>query len=151
MNIWEAIRELINTVEVGTGSTEQDERKVIYLLDFIALHMHAVNPEDCLDEKEIPENDYDAIREIAAERFPNWGFYNTPSDVTKNIAVSTNSVGDAIDDIADIINDLKMVIWSYENEGEKNALWHLQFSYQFHWRWHMRNLQCYLHCLENEI
>jgi len=151
MDIWSAIEELINIVEVGTGSSDKDESRVIYLLDYLAMEMHGVNPDGGFDGLDIPENDYSAIRKAAEDRFPNWGCYNTPKDVTENIAQSELLAGDAIDDITDIVNDLKMVLWSYQNENEINALWHLQDSYNGHWRWHMRNLQVYLHCLENEI
>ena len=151
MNIWSAIEELINVVDVGTGTTETDESRVTYLLDYLAMEMHGINADGGFDGADIPENDYPAIRKAAESRFPNWGFYNTPKDVTGNIAQTEILTGDAIDDITDIVNDLKMVLWSYKNENEINALWHLLDSYNGHWRWHMRNLQVYLHCLENEI
>ena len=151
MEIWSAIEEIINIVEVGTGSSDEDESRLVYLLDYLALEMHQVNPEGGYDGVEIPENDYPAIRKAAEQRFPGWGYYNTPKDVTESVAQSELVAGDAIDDITDIVNDLKMVLWSYRNENETNALWHLQDSYLGHWRWHMRNLQVYLHCLANEI
>lgn len=151
MDIWLAIEELINIVEIGTGSSDEDESRLVYLLDYLALEMHLVNPKGGYDGVEIPENDYPSIRKAAELRFPNWGYYNTPKDVTENVAESELVTGDAIDDITDIVNDLKMVLWSYRNENETNALWHLQDSYLGHWRWHMRNLQVYLHCLANEI
>ncbi len=151
MDIWSAIEELIGIVEVGTGSTEKDEEKTVYLLDYLALQMHSVKPDGGFDDNEIPENDYPSIRQMAEERFPSWGYYNTPRDITEKIAESELVVGDAIDDITDIVNDLKMVMWSYQNESEVNAFWHLQDSYQGHWRWHLRNLQLYLHCRANEI
>jgi len=113
--------------------------------------MHRVNPDSGYDGVDVPENDYLAIRKAAEERFPKWGYYNMPKDVTQNVAESELVAGDAIDDLTDIVNDLKMVLWSYQNEAEVNALWHLQDSYLGHWRWHMRNLQVYLHCLANEI
>lgn len=151
MEIWSAIEELINIVEVGTGSSNEDESRLVYLLDYLALEMHNVNPNCGYEGVEISENDYPAIRKAAEKRFPNWGYYNTPKDVTENVAESELVAGDAIDDITDIVNDLKMVLWSYRNENETNALWHLRDSYLGHWRWHMRNLQIYLHCLANEI
>lgn len=103
--------------------------------------MHGVNPDGGFDGVDIPENDYPTIRKAAEERFPNWGYYNTPKDVTENVAESELLTGDAVDDITDItdiVNDLKMVLWSYKNENEISALWHLQDSYDGHWRWHMR-------------
>ena len=122
MDIWSAIKELISVVEVGTGSTEQDEKKVVYLLDFLALHMHSVDPQGGYDGEEVPENDYPSIRKMAEERFPNWGYYNTPRDVSEKMAETELVVGDAIVDITDIVNDLKMVMLSYQNESETNAL-----------------------------
>ena len=151
MNIWSAIEELINVVEVGTGTTERDESRVTYLLDYLALEIHRIDITGDFDGEEIPENDYPAIRKAAEKRFPNWGFYNVPKDVTQNVMQSELLTGDAIDDITDIVNDLKMVFWSFKNENEATALWHLLDSYNGHWRWHMRNLQVYIHCLENDI
>ena len=151
MDIWTAIKELISIIESGAGTQKSNESRVVYLLDFIAVEMHLVNPDGGFDGKEIPENDYPAIRKMAEKRFPNWGYYNTPMDVSTKISETEITVGDAIDDITDIVNDLKMVMWSLNNENKTNALWHLKDSYEGHWRWHLRNLQVYLHCLENEI
>ena len=151
MNIWTAIETLIDLVEIGTDSPDQDVSCLVYLLDFIALKMHSIQPCGGYDSIDIPQNDYQAIRKAAEERFPNWGYYNTPQDVTEKAAESALVVGDAIDDITDIVNDLKIVMWSYRNETETHALWLLQDSYLAHWRAHMRHLQLYLHCLESEV
>ena len=151
MDIWSAIRELIKIVEVGIGSEKENQKRLTYLLDYLALQIHSVDPNGDFDGKEISENSYEDIRKRASERFPNWGFYNVALDVSVKISETEIALGDAIDDISDITNDLKMVLWSYENENENNALWHLKDSYEGHWRWHARNLQVFIHCLENEI
>ncbi|MFN7134579.1 MAG: DUF5063 domain-containing protein, partial [Myxococcales bacterium] len=54
-------------------------------------------------------------------------------------------VGDAIDDIVDIANDLQQVVWRWETTSEADALWHFRFSFTSHWGAHLRALQLYLH------
>ncbi|WP_428241158.1 hypothetical protein [Gynuella sp.] len=68
MDIWSAIEELISIVEVGTGSSEKDDSRIVYLLDYLTLEMYGVNPDDGFDGEDIPENDYPAIRKAAEER-----------------------------------------------------------------------------------
>jgi hypothetical protein len=77
-------------------------------------------------------------------RFPDFGFYNLPEWVTKEIAQSKCVVADAIDDILDIGNDLLDVEWRWANTSEADALWHFQTSYSSHWQAHLRGLQLYI-------
>ena len=58
--------------------------------------------------------------------------------------------GDAIDDLADIANELTDFIWRWENNSENNALWYLGYSYEIHWNSHLRNLQTYLYAIKTE-
>lgn len=150
MDIWEAIRQLIQVVEEGVGSTKENEKAVVYLLDVIALNMHSIKSEGDIEYGKIPESDTSAIQKLAGFRFPNWGYYNLPDDVTENIASTKIIVGDAIDDILDIVCDLKEVMWLYENEGEQKALFLLRESYDIHWQQHLRDLQFYLQNLARE-
>ena len=53
-------------------------------------------------------------------------------------------VGDAIDDLCDITDELRQVEWAWENVGESAALWQLNCSFQYHWCTHLRQLQYYL-------
>lgn len=151
MNIWNTIKEIIQLCEVDEAIDKPSEQRLLFLLDSLAFQMHSIEPFGEFKGKEIPENNYDDIRNAISKRFSNWGYYNTVSDVTLKIAETEVLTGDAIDDITDIINDLKMAVWSHENENEQTAIWHLQDSYHYHWREHLRNLQFYIHCLENKI
>lgn len=116
MNIWETIKELIDLVTDNQSAT--NEKTFLSLLDKLAFQISTIEWRDPSVGKEVPENDYRAIRKAAESAFPNWGFYNVAGEITKNIGECDVHVGDAIDDVTDIINDLKMVYWSYQNESE---------------------------------
>jgi hypothetical protein len=55
------------------------------------------------------------------------------------------TAGDAIDDLADIVQDLEEVIWRFENVGSEDGLWHFKSLYRMHWGRHLRELSLYLH------
>ena len=122
MNIWQTTKGLIDLVM--ENQSVSNERKFLYLLDRLAYQISETTPTDPPVGKEIPENDYPAIRKAAEVTFPNWGLYNVAGEITQNIGECKIHVGDAIDDVTDIINDLKMVYWSYQNESEEMAIWH---------------------------
>jgi hypothetical protein len=123
-----------------------------FALDKLALLYHYVG-EIPDDEKEYPESsnrDYPEWREIITKRFPHFGFYNIPSTISENIGEAELHTGDAIDDLADIANELSDFVWRWKNNSENNALWHLRFSYEIHWGSHLRSLQMYLHAIKTE-
>jgi hypothetical protein len=145
--LWKTIREIVALVESENHEPEENEKRVLFLLDKIAFLIHEAKPEEEYEGDEIPETDYMTLRKEVEGRFPNWGYYNSAKDVTQNIAETSITVGDAIDDLTDIVSDLKAVLWCLDNENENNALWQLQDSYSGHWREHMFNLRLYAHCL----
>ena len=123
-----------------------------FALDKLAMIYHFVG-DDSNDDIEYPESsirDYSRWREIAGRRFPNFGFYNIPSTIAENVGVAEMHVGDAIDDLADIANELSEFIWRWNNNSETDALWYLRFSYENHWRSHLRSLQIYLQAIHDE-
>ena len=121
-------------------------------LDKLAMISHFVG-DNSDDEKEYPESsnrDYSRWREVVGRRFPSLGFYNIPRTISENVGAAELHTGDAIDDLADIANELSEFIWRWKNNSENNALWHFRFSYESHWGSHLRSLQMYLHALGNE-
>ena len=103
------------------------------------------------DEKEydVPSNrDYPKWREIITKQYPNFGFYNIPSTISKNVGKAELRTGDAIDDLADIANELSDFVWRWENSSKENALCHFRYGYETHWGSHLRSLQMYLHDLK---
>lgn len=144
MELWVAIRELIEIVEEGIASSKEDEYRLAYLLDLLAFQMHSVDPEDG-DEIAVPKTDnHFHLMEKAQERFPKWKSYTHRNYESPDAEVW---IGNPYDDVADISSDLKEAVWVLENVGENAALDNLLLAYRIHWEWHARNLQTYLQLL----
>jgi len=94
---------------------------------------------------------YKERREICTARFPILGMYNLPERITHQIGETNWLVGDAIDDLADIIGDLQEVLWFHEKANSNDALRHFSFGYRSHWGYHAENLLWYLHALQREV
>jgi hypothetical protein len=136
------IRQFLSILDDGEVA---DDATLSLLLDKLAFAQHFV--EFTFDEADYPDSprrDQGELRRLVSQRFPDYGFYNVPVTVTKEIAESKCMVADAIDDILDIANDLLDVEWRWANTSEANALWHFQNSYSSHWQAHLRGLQFYI-------
>ena len=111
-------------------------------LDELALNYHDTPDGNPADSNEQPGPGYRVSHADIGRRFPGLGFYGT----TDPTAVPGEPlVGDAIDDIMDIANDLKEVLWRYQRFGPDDADWHFRFLYRVHWGEHLRDLARYLH------
>jgi len=145
MSIRAAIVEFIQ-YSLEIDRVEEDLNQLIIRLDKLALlASHVEYQFDDADYPESPGNDYTEVREKIKIRFPALGHYNTAAEVSVKIGNSTLLIGDAIDDLVDILCDLKEVLWCFNNTSDNNALWHFEFGYRSHWGRHLRELQLYLH------
>jgi hypothetical protein len=142
------IQAFLRLVTNGTGSVEDDETQLALLLDRLALASHHVVPFEEVDvgeeDVDAPRQDFEALRRLVCERFPNYGFYHVVLNPTEVVADPKCGLGDAIDDIVDITGELKEVEWLWEHAGEVDALWSFDHGYRSHWRSHLRGLQLYL-------
>lgn len=111
-------------------------------LDELALSYHDTPHGDPDESEERPEPEGRVEHAEIGRRFPTLGYYGSadPKEVPGEALV-----GDAIDDIMDITNDLKEVLWRFDRFGPADAHWHFRFLYQVHWGEHLRNLARYLH------
>ena len=100
---------------------------------------------DETDYPDAPEKDYGQLRETISNKFPELGFYCTADGEPKTIEKAEVLLGDAIDDLTDIVGDLKEVQWYFKNTSANNALWHLKQNFMSHWGLHARELQLHLH------
>jgi len=96
---------------------------------------------DELNDKEAPDSDYDQISALLTKRFPDFGFYAVADPLDMDLEAP--GVGDAIDDLADIVMDMQETLWRYENVSEADGNWYFRFSY-YHWGIHIRKLGLYL-------
>jgi len=151
----EALKKTIDAflrlIDNGAESIQQTERLLKIYLDEIAL---------ASSEMEVPfdypdylggfsENEEDQ-RNLICSRFPNYGYYNIPGCISKQIANTDINVGDAIDDLVDITNELRFITHIWETQGQEKALPAFGAAYKFHLDDHLRNLQYYLHALKKD-
>jgi hypothetical protein len=139
-------------LENGDSNSAIEAEALELALDKLALISHFVGdvPDDEKEYSEAPDRDYSRWRELLGKRFPSLGYYNIPSTISINIGEAEIHTGDALDDLADIANELSEFVWRWQNNSENDALWHFRFSYESHWESHLRSLQMYLHALRNE-
>ena len=119
-------------------------RKLLQSLDELAMTYHHTppgNPSE--DEATPPTTDYQQRYASLGRRFSKYGYY-AHSDPTEPLD-EKGMVGDAIDDLADIADDLEEVVWRFENLGADDAHWHYRFLFELHWGMHLRGLALYLH------
>ncbi|HKP62750.1 MAG TPA: hypothetical protein VJV78_38705 [Polyangiales bacterium] len=121
------------------------EQRLGLVLDQLALAQHFVEYDfDSKEHGEAPRRDYDELRRLAAQAFPDFGYYNVALPLLEEIGNAQCGVGDAIDDLADIARDLYDVAWRWSNTSVDDALFHFQHGFRAHWRDHVRGLQLYL-------
>jgi hypothetical protein len=116
-------------------------------VDELALSYHDTPPGEPDDNDETRPAEINAVYKDIGSRFTAFGHYST----VFGIDVSEEAlIGDAIDDILDITNDLKEVLWRYERFGVDDANWYLRMLYQIHWGEHLRRLAYYLYWLQRD-
>lgn len=90
-----------------------------------------------------PDVDYDEIRSNVSANFPDFGYYYTLSTINPQEEPELY-MGDAIDDLSDIISDLLEMKWRLENNGSPDALWFLEISFISHLEQHIIDLLNYI-------
>jgi hypothetical protein len=111
-------------------------------LDELALAYHDTPKGDPDESDERPASESRVEHADIGARFPSLGYYGSadPKEIPGEAIV-----GDAIDDIMDITNDLKEVLWRFERFGADDAHWYFRFLFVIHWGEHLRELGRYLH------
>jgi hypothetical protein len=82
------------------------------------------------DEKDYEEFDsqkFPNIRQNVESNFENYGFYKTILDINNFEKHQEDAIGDAVDDLTDIIQDLLEVKWRIENNSLEDGLWFFNF------------------------
>lgn len=145
------VRRVSALIQHGTGSADEDERQLAILCDQLGIAAQSAREHAATgDSYDIPERDYERTRRLVAARFPRYGHYNIAAPMTLEIGAGEVVVGDAIDDITDVADELAAVEWRLQNTGEPDALWHFHDGYDHHWGAHLRRLQLYLYCVARE-
>ena len=84
------------------------------------------------------------IIENVQSNFSDYGWYQTVLDINDLNNLKNNGVGDAIDDLSDIIIDLLEVKWRIENNSLADGLFFFQLMFYRHMQQHMLDLLNYM-------
>ena len=99
------------------------------------------------DDREYPdfnESDWPDIRRNVETNFTDFGFYKTVLDYNDIDNLKECGIGDAIDDLTDIIADLLEIKWRIENNSLADGLWYFELIFYSHTQQHILNLLNYL-------
>lgn len=129
----------------GADRTPADITRLIRGLDALAYAVHFAEAEGASSELEPPRLDYAPTYEAIRQRFPFLGkYWLALHPVLQEGIEGELAVGDAIDDLADILIELKDVRWLHERAGRTEALGALRERYDMHLWMHVHSLRQYL-------
>ena len=142
---------LENIIEWGKEQKNSNYDHIELLIKQLSeVNILIIELEDMSDDLEYPEPPKIEIKTISInveKNFPKFSLYNISSDVSINICEAGVIIGDAIDDLTDIIIDFMDIIWYYKNTTVENAVWYMKFGYTAHWGKHLNDLLYYLYHL----
>lgn len=102
---------------------------------------------DKFDEKDYEEFDikkFPNIRQNIESNFENFGLYKMLLDINDFENKTENTLGDAVDDLLDIIKDLLEVKWRIENNSLDDGVWFFKFIFRSHTQQHILDLLNYI-------
>lgn len=130
-------------VSYVTEPGEKSDETLLEICDRILAAYHDTRA--VFDPRKYPEppEELEERRPRIGALFANYGFYClTSSKIDAFEAGAT--VGDAIDDLADLSREFEATIWRFDHTSADDALWHFRTGYEQHWGQHMRDFQAYL-------
>lgn len=143
----DTILNFLHLLQNDAGDSDNTLQELSACLDELSLIHHFTNDVESKTSTNPQRPDYEETRNLVLKQFPGLGLYNIPEKITQELGETMVVIGDAIDDITDIVCDLSEVMWCLDNTDTTDALWHFQFGYEHHWGSHLRQLQLYLYSL----
>ena len=95
---------------------------------------------DETEYSEFDKNEYPDIRKNVTSNFPELGLYKTVLDINDIYDLKNNAIGDAVDDLTDIILDLLEIKWRIENNSLADGLWFFELTFYTHTKQHILDL-----------
>lgn len=99
------------------------------------------------DETDFPDFDksqFPDIRKNIESNFQDYGYYKTILDINDIDNLKDNAIGDAIDDLSDIVADLIEIKWRMENNSLADGLWFFELTFHSHTQQHILDLLNYM-------
>jgi hypothetical protein len=125
------------------GEPPSDEQLSRALDELVLVYHHCPPGDPTGPEADPPRDSFRIPYAVMGAHFPDYGYYAS-ADPTK-VLDEEPCVGDAIDDLIEIVRDLREVSWRFDALGPDDAHWHLRFLFRINWGGHLRSLSHYLH------
>ncbi|MDZ4722517.1 MAG: hypothetical protein SGI97_01180 [candidate division Zixibacteria bacterium] len=146
------ITSFLDLIEQESDILTGNERELSNLLDNLAVLYHRLTAYSKeYSPSDTPRRDQNALRKLITRRFPSFGRYQVSSSVTATPTPAIIEIGDSIDDILDITNELYSVNWLLLHNGIEEAAEYFVVSYDIHWGEHLRTLQLYIYCIKRGL
>ena len=120
-----------------------DEKYQILEKHLVIIYSDGLN----LSTKVEPSNEepdpieYESLRNELQQNFQELGFYHTVLNIQEITEEPELATGDALDDLTDIVKDLKEVM---SLTDDNTLLWQLNFNFNSHFKAHLIDLTNYL-------
>jgi len=142
------MKELIPTINeivkygLQPNLTVNDKEKVLErnLVKIYNLYFDVKYEFDDTDFPDFGKSQLPDIRQNVSSNFKDFGFYKTILDINDVNNLTDTALGDAIDDLSDIIFDLLEIKWRIENNSLADGLWYFQLIFHGHSQQHILDL-----------
>ncbi len=140
--------ELITTINeivkygIQPNLTVTDKEKLLerHLVKIYDLYFDIEYKYDETDFPDFDKSQLPDIRQNVSSNFKDFGFYKKILDINDIDNLKGNAIGDAIDDLSDIITDLLEIKWRIENNSLADGLWYFQLIIYGHTQQHILDL-----------
>lgn len=124
------------------SNKEKDLEK--YLVALYAKYFKIRYVFDENDYSDFDTTEYIDVRLNVSSNFPSFGLYHNLSESNKIKKKADLVMGDAVDDLTDIILDLLEIKWRAETNSENDAWWYFELSFYSHTQQHLIDLLNYM-------
>ena len=146
------MRELVLTINeivkygLQPNLTNTDRDKVLEknLIKIYSLYFEINYDFDKTDYPDFNKSALPDIRLKVESNFKDFGYYKTVVEITDIDNLKDSAIGDAIDDLTDIILDLLEIKWRIENNSLADGLWYFELIFYSHTQQHILDLLNYM-------
>lgn len=131
-------------LELNLTTTDKEKELEKNLVKIYSLYFDIEFKFDETDYPDLDKTEYADIRQNVTSNFEDFGFYKTVSDIEDIDNLNDNTIGDALDDLTDIIRDLLEIKWRIENNSLADGLWFFELTFYSHTQQHILDLLKYM-------
>jgi len=125
-------------------TTDKEKELEKNLVKIYSLYFDIEFQFDETDYSDFDKTEYADIRKNVTSNFKDFSFYKTVLDINDIDNLKDNEIGDALDDLTDIILDLLEIKWRIENNSLADGLWFFELTFYSHTQQHIIDLLKYM-------